>query len=116
LLSKLIAYAETRDLAIDRLIRALGEYQTGGIATNLDLFRRILRDARFRRGEIDTGFLDRWLKERPPDSTEPDRDRLRPIAALGAALFAWQESQDPVRSMPVSSTWQRTARLESLRS
>ncbi len=44
ILSKLIAYAPTRAMAIERMLRALGEYHVGGIATNVSLFRRILRD------------------------------------------------------------------------
>src|SRR5271169_924987 len=45
MLSKLIAYAPTREQAIARLLRALDEYVIGGIRTNLGLFKRILSDA-----------------------------------------------------------------------
>ena len=61
ILTKLIAYAETREAAIDRMLRALGEFVVGGIKTNLGLFRRVLMDADFRAGRIDTGYLDRLL-------------------------------------------------------
>ena len=61
LLAKLVGYAETRDQAIDRLLRALYEYFVGGIKTNISLFRRILKDPDFRAGNIDTGFLERLL-------------------------------------------------------
>jgi len=44
MLSKVIAYAPTREQAIRRLRRALDEYFIGGIANNLGLFRRILED------------------------------------------------------------------------
>src|SRR5437763_2738362 len=47
MLSKLIAYAPTRQQAIKRLLRALDEYFVGGITTNLALFRRILSDPAF---------------------------------------------------------------------
>ena len=39
MLSKLIGYAPTREMAIARLLRALEEYFVGGIKTNVDLFR-----------------------------------------------------------------------------
>ncbi len=61
MLSKLIAFAPTRDLAIARLLRALDEYVIGGIRTNLGLFRRILSDPDFQAARIDTGYLDRLL-------------------------------------------------------
>ena len=43
LLAKLVGYGETREQAIDRLLRALLEYFVGGIKTNISLFRRILQ-------------------------------------------------------------------------
>src|ERR1700722_13205531 len=61
MLSKLVAFAETREGAIDRMLRALDEYVIGGIKTNLGLFRRILIDEDFRAGRIDTGYLERLL-------------------------------------------------------
>ncbi len=59
LLAKVIARAETRDLAIGRLSAALGAFQIEGIATNIDFLRRILDHEAFRAGDVDTGFLDR---------------------------------------------------------
>src|SRR5208283_2802052 len=85
LLAKLVGYAETRDQAIDRLLRALYEYFVGGIKTNISLFRRILKDADFRAGKIDTGFLDRMLKrteDKAVDSKSAD------VAAIAAGMFA----------------------------
>ena len=64
LLAKLIGYGTDRDQAIGRVRRALNEYFVGGIKTNLPLFRRILSHPDFRAAKIDTGFLDRLLKEK----------------------------------------------------
>ncbi len=59
LLAKVIAWAETRDLAIARLSAALGQYVIEGITTNIPFVKRILEHPSFRAGAIDTGFLDR---------------------------------------------------------
>src|ERR1700688_2779331 len=72
LLAKLIGYGTDRDQAIMRLQRALGEYLVGGIKTNISLFRRILRDPNFRAAKLDTGFLDRMLKQKADAAAEPD--------------------------------------------
>src|SRR5215469_13811365 len=40
MLSKLVTFAPTREMAIDRMLRALDEYVIGGIKTNIGLFRR----------------------------------------------------------------------------
>ena len=59
LLAKVIAWAETRDLAIARLSAALEQFVIDGITTNIPFVRRILEHPAFRAGTIDTGFLDR---------------------------------------------------------
>jgi len=64
LLAKLIGYGTDREQAIGRLTRALNEYFVGGIKTNISLFRRILSNPDFKAAKLDTGFLDRLLKQR----------------------------------------------------
>jgi acetyl-CoA carboxylase biotin carboxylase subunit len=59
LLAKVIAWAETRDLAIARLSAALGQFVIEGITTNITCLRGILEHSAFRAGTLDTGFLDR---------------------------------------------------------
>ncbi len=86
MLSKLIAFAPTRELAIARMLRALDEYVIGGIRTNLDLFRRLLRDPDFRAARIDTGYLDRLLAASPP-AAETSLDGAAMPAVAAAALF-----------------------------
>ena len=66
MLSKLVAFAATREMAIDRMLRALEEYVIGGIKTNIGLFRRILTDEGFRAARIDTGYLERLLAAAAP--------------------------------------------------
>ena len=59
LLAKVIAWAETRDLAIARLSAALEQFVIDGITTNIAFVRRVLDHPSFRAGSVDTGFLDR---------------------------------------------------------
>src|SRR3954470_14415672 len=86
MLSKLIAFAPTREQARTRLLRALGEYFVSGIRTNLGLFRRILADKKFIQGDLSTGFLDRMLSEKAPQGGKENTE-LRSVAAIAAALF-----------------------------
>jgi acetyl-CoA carboxylase biotin carboxylase subunit len=59
LLAKVIAWAETRDLAIARLSAALDQFVIEGIRTNIPFVRQVLDHPSFRAGDVDTGFLDR---------------------------------------------------------
>jgi acetyl-CoA carboxylase, biotin carboxylase subunit len=84
MLSKLIVWAEGRELAIDRMRRALGEYYIGGIRTNISLFQTILRDPGFRAGDIHTSWLDELLRAGIPPEPPACSDLAR-IAALVAS-------------------------------
>ncbi|OHV42674.1 biotin carboxylase N-terminal domain-containing protein [Pseudofrankia sp. BMG5.36] len=58
MLAKVIAHGATRDQAIRRLARALDRTRVHGLTTNRSLLVAILRDERFRSGQVDTGYLD----------------------------------------------------------
>jgi acetyl-CoA carboxylase biotin carboxylase subunit len=57
LLAKLIVWAETREAAIARMQRALGEFEIEGLATTIPFHQRLLRHEGFIRGETYTRFL-----------------------------------------------------------
>ena len=88
LLAKLIGYGTDRDQAIGRLTRALNEYFVGGIKTNISLFRRILSNPDFRAAKIDTGFLDRLLKERDQSADMQADAQTTEVAVIAAGIFA----------------------------
>src|ERR1700730_15851995 len=59
MMAKVIATAESRPLAINRLAAALREFHIEGVRTNVPFLIRVLQLPAFREGKIDTGFLDR---------------------------------------------------------
>jgi acetyl-CoA carboxylase biotin carboxylase subunit len=59
LVAKLICFADTRELAIKRMQRALSEYVVQGIRTNIPFHRAALQDEAFGRGDYDTRFVER---------------------------------------------------------
>jgi acetyl-CoA carboxylase biotin carboxylase subunit len=62
LLAKLIVWGQDRAEAIGRAERALQEFVIGGIKTTVPFHRGVLRDAQFRRGEVGTDFIPRYLE------------------------------------------------------
>src|SRR5580658_1009441 len=124
LLAKLIGYGSDREQAIAPLTRALDEYFVGGIKTNIALFRRILADPDFRAGKLDTGFLDRLLKQEPADRKQDD-PQVEQVAAIAAGIFAMLgASADVVGERAggaspekawIPSNWKSASRREALR-
>jgi acetyl-CoA carboxylase biotin carboxylase subunit len=61
LLAKIIVHAETRELALARLRRALDEFEIDGLVTTAPLQKRLARLNEVQTGRFDTGFLERLL-------------------------------------------------------
>jgi acetyl-CoA carboxylase biotin carboxylase subunit len=99
LLSKLIAWGNSREETIARLRRSLEEYTVTGIKTNAALFRRILGEPEFVRGEIHTTWLDELLLRK--NRSTPIEQGSEDAAAIGAAV--WQTMQNAATSPTASS-------------
>jgi acetyl-CoA carboxylase biotin carboxylase subunit len=114
MLAKLIVWADTREHAIERMLRALGEYHIGGIRTNIPLFDAVLRDPAFRAGDLHTGYLDALLK-RPGLPDQPPAPELAGIAAAAVGAHT-KPAAAQTTQMKTESRWLTTGRDELLRS
>lgn len=61
MVAKIIAHAETRELALARMRVALSEMVLEGIKTNIPLHQEILNDASFVKGGVNIHYLERKL-------------------------------------------------------
>ena len=61
LLAKIIAYGETREMAIGRLLVALRAFEVSGVTTNAKLLMKVLEDQDFLQGRVDTSIVPRIL-------------------------------------------------------
>ena len=61
MIAKVICHGATREIALNRLSRALEATRVAGTVTNLDFLRRLVRQEDFAAGRMDTGLIDRNL-------------------------------------------------------
>ena len=121
LLAKFCVWAETREAAVHRLARALEEYSIEGIQTTLPFFRALTQNEEFRRGDFDTGFIDRFLNQMPAEQAAPPAaaaQRLADMAAIAAVLHHTAHAK-PVRvdsAKTVESRWKMSGRVAQRRS
>jgi acetyl-CoA carboxylase biotin carboxylase subunit len=115
LLSKLIAWGNSREETIARLRRALNEYTITGIRTNVSLFRRILTEPEFLRSEIHTKWLDDLLARPRSVPTSPESG-IEEATAIAAAFWEATQSKNSKESGPqtVTSRWKLEGRREQL--
>ncbi len=84
MLAKISVHAGTRELALQRMARALSEVTVTGVVTNLPFLRRVIDSAPFRSGRYDTGTVERQPEAFAPRVT----DRRQADVALVAATVA----------------------------
>ena len=68
MISKVITYGRNRELALDRMNRALSEYIIRGIKTTIPFTKAIVNDPVFRQGEATTKFVEEFMNRAPEDS------------------------------------------------
>jgi acetyl-CoA carboxylase biotin carboxylase subunit len=61
MIGKLIVHRPTREQAIATMKRALGEFHISPIRTTIPIHLQIMDNEHFRRGDVDTGFVERVL-------------------------------------------------------
>jgi acetyl-CoA carboxylase, biotin carboxylase subunit len=67
LIAKLVSFDLTRQGAIAIMKRALEEYIILPLKTTIPLYRKIMDDPAFRRGDFDTGFIRKFVAEEEDD-------------------------------------------------
>ena len=71
MIGKLMTFGKTREIAIDRMHRALSEYLIRGIKTSLPFCKAIMLDPTFRSGEnITTKYIEDFINRTPKDQIE----------------------------------------------
>ncbi|MBK9975674.1 MAG: acetyl-CoA carboxylase biotin carboxylase subunit [Planctomycetes bacterium] len=61
MIGKLLVFADTRERAIARMRRALSEFKIEGVKTTIPLHMKIMHDANFNKGDVDTGYIENVL-------------------------------------------------------
>lgn len=106
MISKVVAMGRDRKEAIARMERALYEYIVTGVKTNINFHVAVLRNERFRRGDINTNFLkEEAIMEEVKKVTESEYEKglslasalgadTRKVAAISAAVGAYMTHRE----------------------
>jgi 3-methylcrotonyl-CoA carboxylase alpha subunit len=99
MLAKVIAWAPTRDAAIDRLNRGLEESDIRGVVTNIPFLSALVTHPDVRANAIDTGFIERELKHLTPVPPAPHD------LEFGAAVAAILNEEAKIAHTEAHSPW-----------
>src|SRR5688572_25632554 len=118
MISKLITWGDNRDHALQRMRRALAEYEVRGIKTTIPFFKWILEDEDFKAGRFDTSFIDRKLggaNGGALQAIDPDHEDLAAIAAAVHMFTKPAGNGAAAAPAPAPSRWRDAGRADALR-
>ena len=111
MLAKMIAWAPTRDVAIERLNRGLEESDVRGIVTNIPFLSALMTHPKVRTNGIDTGFIERELTGLT--SAAPAPGELELCAAVAAVINEEQQAAHAQANSPWQTFgWQPVGRRQ----
>jgi acetyl-CoA carboxylase biotin carboxylase subunit len=113
LLSKLVTFGRDREEARRRMRRALREYVVLGVKTTVPFLGRVMEHPDFVRGELDTGFVERFVQEGARSAGEDEE-----VAAVAAVIGAFRDrAAARLRPAPEgrASAWRGESWREALR-
>lgn len=91
MISKLIAWGKSREEAIERMLKAIDDYQINGVETTLSFCRFAINHDAFRRGEFDTHFVAKYFDPKNFRLSVPEEEKL--AALISANLTAQRKGR-----------------------
>ena len=112
LIAKVIGWGEDRQTAIRRLRRALGEFQIGGVSTDIDFLIQIIDSNSFIQGSANTTYLETFQPVYPEGE-----EGLESEMALTAAILEDQAhgQRSTYPSETIAGHWRTQAWREQMR-
>jgi acetyl-CoA carboxylase biotin carboxylase subunit len=118
MIAKLVTWGASRRDAVDRMARALREYQVLGIRTTIPFFLWLMRQPDYVAGRYETTYLDRLLAERNGQSFSELTESDEELASLATALDAYLRTSARYglnERAGAQAPWKQAARREALR-
>ena len=113
MISKLITYADTREQAIERMTRAIREYEITGVKTTLSFCDFDINHDAFKSGNFDTRFVNQYFKPEVLDNSNPEHE-LAIAAFMGAIGIQGNVSEAvEVTSNVKNSAWKTNRKLKA---
>ena len=82
MIAKLITYGKDRHEAIERMKRAIAEYQITGIETTLEFGNFVMNHKAFVSGNFDTHFVEKYFDEESLDNSQEDEAMIAALIAV----------------------------------
>lgn len=106
MIAKLITHGKDRTEAIQRMVRAIDDYQISGCETTLPFCKWAIQHEAFVSGQFDTHFVKKYFTPEVLDEFQSDEETIAAIAAMRHHLDV-NETPHTVQPMIETSAWVR---------
>jgi acetyl-CoA carboxylase, biotin carboxylase subunit len=89
--AKLVVWAPSRSEAIERMKRAIGDFQIAGTANTLSFGHWVMEQPPFINADFDTGFIDKYFQ--PEEMKQQRLTSTEALAAAAAAIMAFEHAK-----------------------
>ena len=105
MISKLITYGKDRFESIERMKRAISDYQIAGIQTTLEFGTFVMRHEAFTSGDFDTHFVKKYFEPRLLKSDNPKEQMI--AAWYASSLFNTKKQVSVDKVSSEKSKWKQ---------
>ncbi|MES2827796.1 MAG: acetyl-CoA carboxylase biotin carboxylase subunit [Bacteroidota bacterium] len=106
MIAKLIVYGADRHEAIQRMIRAIDEYDITGIKTTLGFGKFVMEHEAFASGNFDTHFVEKFFNARSLENHDADEAFIAAVAGV-LSFKAQKAANQAITSVTKESNWRK---------
>lgn len=113
MIAKLITYASTREEAIEKMTRAIDEYQIIGVQTTLGFCKFVMQHEAFRTGKFDTHFVQHYFKPEflQQSLTEDEKEVLAILSNILTENHKPTKTSQTLLVQNTVSKWQKNRKV-----
>ena len=110
MIAKLITFGATRQESIDKMVRAIDEYQISGVQTTLGFCKFVMKHEAFTSGNFDTHFVRHYFT---PEMLLPEtnQDEIEIVAALAFELLTNKTKNTTTNTVSTQKSKWKTNRI-----
>jgi acetyl-CoA carboxylase, biotin carboxylase subunit len=105
LIAKLVTWGKTRNESLERLKRALDEFQIAGVSTNISLLKAVCNNSNFIKGNIDINFLEREFSDEIQSSIASSDEIENAVVIISSLLIVRNSSNEIINSITDNNKW-----------
>ena len=105
MIAKLIVHGKDRTEAIEKMLRAIADYEITGVETTLNFCAFVLRHNAFVSGKFDTGFIPKYFKPEMLNNFKIEEEEIAAVFSAFLASDLSTSSKEHLKSSPGKSNW-----------